>query len=43
MQKPINYQFIAEQGYLKGELKNRVLRKLFINKNQIKQQWSQYA
>jgi hypothetical protein len=43
MQKQINYQFIAEQGYLKGGLKKRVLRELFINKNQIKQQWSQYA
>jgi hypothetical protein len=43
MQKQINYQFIAEQGYLKGGLKKCVLRELFINKNQIKQQWSQYA
>ena len=43
MQKQINYQFIAKQGYLKGGLKKRVLRELFINKNQIEQQRSQYA
>ena len=43
MQKQINDQFIAEQDYLKGELEKSVLHKLFINKNQIKQQWGQYA
>ncbi len=39
----LSYQFITEQGYLKGGLKKRVLKELFINNHQINPIWSDNA